>query len=228
NPTTRKEIEQLHQDKNYDALADRLCQRIKFGTAGLRAHMSAGFSRMNDVTVIQASQGLAAYLIKDIPKATQQGIVVGHDHRHNSERFARLAVTAFLRKGFKCYLLDGPVATPMVPFGVKYVGAAAGVMVTASHNPAADNGYKLYYSNAVQIISPHDKGIAASIEQNLDIDEEAWSTEPTPGVCEELMIHRTKGNSRCLFQRDRWTGKTLQVTHFDSSKDTKMDWDVHF
>ncbi|KAH9447322.1 hypothetical protein MJO28_015656 [Puccinia striiformis f. sp. tritici] len=192
NPTTRKEIEQLHQDKNYDALADRLCQRIKFGTAGLRAHMSAGFSRMNDVTVIQASQGLAAYLIKDIPKATQQGIVVGHDHRHNSERFARLAVTAFLRKGFKCYLLDGPVATPMVPFGVKYVGAAAGVMVTASHNPAADNGYKLYYSNAVQIISPHDKGIAASIEQNLDIDEEAWSTEPTPGVCEELMIHRTK------------------------------------
>ncbi|POW14252.1 hypothetical protein PSTT_02997 [Puccinia striiformis] len=143
NPTTRKEIEQLHQDKNYDALADRLCQRIKFGTAGLRAHMSAGFSRMNDVTVIQASQGLATYLIKDIPKATQQGIVVGHDHRHNSERFARLAVTAFLRKGFKCYLLDGPVATPMVPFGVKYVGAAAGVMVTASHNPAADNGYKL-------------------------------------------------------------------------------------
>ncbi|POW16630.1 hypothetical protein PSTT_01187 [Puccinia striiformis] len=179
NPTTRKEIEQLHQDKNYDALADRLCQRIKFGTAGLRAHMSAGFSRMNDVTVIQASQGLAAYLIKDIPKATQQGIVVGHDHRHNSERFARLAVTAFLRKGFKC--LSARWASGYSD-GLKYVGAAAGVMVTASHNPAADNGYKLYYSNAVQIISPHDKGIAASIEQNLDIDEEAWSTEPTPDL----------------------------------------------
>jgi len=98
---------------------------------------------MNDVTVIQTSQGLAAYLIKDVPNATQKGIVVGHDHRHNSARFARLAVTAFLRRGFKCCLLDGPVATPMVPFAVKYIGAAAGVMVTASHNPAADNGYKL-------------------------------------------------------------------------------------
>ncbi|EFP79096.2 uncharacterized protein PGTG_05417 [Puccinia graminis f. sp. tritici CRL 75-36-700-3] len=192
NPTTRKEIEQLQQDKNHDELASRLCQRIKFGTAGLRAHMSAGFSRMNDVTVIQASQGLAAYLIKDIPNATQKGIIVGHDHRHNSHRFARLAVTAFLRRGFRCYLLDGSVATPMVPFGVKYLGAAAGVMVTASHNPAADNGYKLYYSNGVQIISPHDKGIAASIEQNLEIDEEAWSTEPTAQISEALLVNRTQ------------------------------------
>jgi len=189
---TRKEIELLHQANDHDELASRLCQRIKFGTAGLRAHMSAGFSRMNDVTVIQTSQGLAAYLIKDVPNATQKGIVVGHDHRHNSARFARLAVTAFLRRGFKCCLLDGPVATPMVPFAVKYIGAAAGVMVTASHNPAADNGYKLYYSNAVQIISPHDKGIAASIEQNLEIDEEAWCTEPTPQMSEALLINRTQ------------------------------------
>ncbi|KNZ45947.1 hypothetical protein VP01_768g11 [Puccinia sorghi] len=187
-----KEVELLHQANDYDELASRLCKRIKFGTAGLRAQMSAGFSRMNDVTVIQTSQGLAAYLIKGVPNAIQKGIVVGHDHRHNSARFARLAVTAFLRRGFKCCLLDGPVATPMVPFAVKYIGAAAGVMVTASHNPAADNGYKLYYSNAVQIISPHDKGIAASIEQNLEIDQEAWCTEPTPQMSEGLLINRTQ------------------------------------
>ncbi|PLW23780.1 hypothetical protein PCASD_08721 [Puccinia coronata f. sp. avenae] len=191
NPTTRKEIEQLHQANDHDELESRLRQRIKFGTAGLRAHMSAGFSRMNDVTVIQASQGLAAYLIQDVPDATKKGIVVGHDHRHNSERFARLAVTAFLRRGIRCCLLEGHVATPIVPFGVRLLGAAAGVMITASHNPATDNGYKLYYSNAVQIISPHDKGIAASIEQNLEIDEEAWSTEPSTQVSEALLIHKS-------------------------------------
>ncbi|MBW0485447.1 hypothetical protein O181_025162, partial [Austropuccinia psidii MF-1] len=174
NPVTRNEIEQLYAKHDFQELSARLLKRISFGTAGLRANMAAGFSRMNDLTVIQASQGLAAYLLKEIKDSTKKGIIIGHDHRHNSERFASVAAVAFLRQGFTCYLLKGPVATPLVPFGTKYLGTAAGVMITASHNPAADNGYKLYYANAVQIIPPYDVAIAASIEQHVEVDDAAW------------------------------------------------------
>lgn len=122
---------------------------------------------MNALTVIQASQGLAAYIAEQNSTAKDRGIVIGRDARFNSEKFARLAAGAFLHQGFKVWFLD-LVHTPMVPFAIGQLGASAGVMVTASHNPAADNGYKVYWSNASQIIPPHDLGIAEAIEQNLE------------------------------------------------------------
>lgn len=131
--------------------------------------MAAGFSRMNDLTVLQASQGLATYVKKNIQNALARGIVVGHDHRHHSARFAELTQLAFVQLGFKVYNL-GLCHTPLVPFGVDHYNACVGVMVTASHSPARDNGYKVYLADgrpACQIIPPHDSGIAASIEQNL-------------------------------------------------------------
>ena len=127
--------------------------------------MQAGFSRMNDLTVIQASQGLAEHIVASVP--TNASIVIGYDHRHNSSRFARLAAAAMIQRGIRVYFYTSLVHTPLVPFGVKLLGASAGVMITASHNPAQDNGYKVYWSNACQIISPHDKAIAAAIERNL-------------------------------------------------------------
>ena len=140
---------------------------IDFGTAGLRARMEAGFSRMNCLTIIQASQGLAEYLLAD-PTSLQRGVVIGHDTRHNSWKFAELTAAAFAGKGFKVYMYEDYVHTPLVPFGVEILKAAAGVMITASHNPAVDNGYKVYASNACQIKSPCDKHIASSIQRNLD------------------------------------------------------------
>ncbi|RPB15275.1 hypothetical protein P167DRAFT_483112 [Morchella conica CCBAS932] len=126
--------------------------------------MEAGFSRMNDLTVIQASQGLADY-IKE--QSSSPSVVIGHDHRNNSSQFARLASTAMKNKGVKVYLYDGLVHTPLVPFAVNMLNATAGVMITASHNPAKDNGYKVYWSNGCQIIPPHDKNIAQHIDKNI-------------------------------------------------------------
>ena len=166
---TRDEMYRLLAHKNKDELEKRLRHRIAFGTAGLRARMEAGFSRMNAVTVIQASQGLAAYLVEQESEAKRRGIVIGRDARHNSEKFARLAAAAFVAKGIKVWWYEEPVHTPFVPFGVREIGAAAGVMVTASHNPPQDNGYKVYWGNGCQIIPPHDKGIAEAILRNLDI-----------------------------------------------------------
>lgn len=129
--------------------------------------MEAGFSRMNDLTVLQASQGLAVYVKENVQNATERGIVIGHDHRHNSARFAELTKIAFAHQGFKIYQYGDLVHTPMVPFGVDHFHASCGVMITASHNPAKDNGYKVYWENGCQIIPPHDHGIAASIDKNL-------------------------------------------------------------
>lgn len=129
--------------------------------------MQAGFSCMNDLTVLQASQGLAKYVSETAENAKTRGIVIGHDHRHNSKRFAELTALAFSHLGFKIYLYGRLVHTPLVPFGVDLLNASCGVMITASHNPAQDNGYKVYWGNGCQIIPPHDAGIANEIENNL-------------------------------------------------------------
>ncbi|KXS94290.1 hypothetical protein AC578_6791 [Pseudocercospora eumusae] len=168
---TKLEIEQLLRDSNHVELELRLRKRIAFGTAGLRASMKAGFAFMNSLTVLQASQGLADYILAQTTSGSHESpsIVVGYDARYNSDKFARLAAAIFLEKGFTVLWFAQLVHTPMVPFAVTHYGAAAGVMVTASHNPKNDNGYKVYWSNGSQIIPPHDIGIAAAIDQVQEI-----------------------------------------------------------
>ncbi|KAF2147250.1 uncharacterized protein K452DRAFT_282238 [Aplosporella prunicola CBS 121167] len=167
-PTTRDEIYRLLNRGEKEELERRLRKRIAFGTAGLRASMQAGFARLNSLTVIQASQGLAAYLLASVPDVKHRGVVIGRDARHNSEKFAKLTAAAFVAKGIRVWWCEDHVHTPLVPFGVRELTAAAGIMITASHNPAQDNGYKVYWGNGCQIIPPHDIAIARAIEQNLD------------------------------------------------------------
>ncbi|KAJ4488314.1 hypothetical protein J3R30DRAFT_3654599 [Lentinula aciculospora] len=175
NEATRSEIQNLWDKTDTKELERRMRPRIEFGTAGLRGKMEAGWARMNDLIIIQASQGLCQYILREVKDAKTRGIVIGHDHRYNSEKWAQLTTAVFLENGMKAYLYRGLVHTPLVPFGVKKLNAACGVMVTASHNPKYDNGYKVYWENAVQIIAPHDKGISDSIRANLT--PRTWSIE---------------------------------------------------
>ncbi|CAE7699102.1 PGM2 [Symbiodinium sp. CCMP2592] len=134
--------------------------------------MGLGSCRMNDLVVLQTTQGVCAYL-KEVADsdAKQRGVCIGFDHRAgggcNSRSFADCAARIFLEEGFTVYLYRDFVATPMVPWCMEQRRCVAGIMITASHNPKADNGYKLYWSNAAQIIPPHDAKIAALIEENL-------------------------------------------------------------
>jgi phosphomannomutase len=167
---TRKEIQALVDSGDQKELSARMVPRISFGTAGLRAKMQAGYSSMNELVVQQTSQGLCMYLEKLLGAkvAAEKGLVLGFDGRHNSRAFAFITAAVFLSRGHKVYLMHSKlVCTPFVPFGVRMLKAAAGVMVTASHNPKEDNGYKVYWSNGCQIISPHDGGISQSILNNL-------------------------------------------------------------
>eukprot|EP00698_Gefionella_okellyi_P003799 TRINITY_DN13530_c0_g1_i1.p1 TRINITY_DN13530_c0_g1~~TRINITY_DN13530_c0_g1_i1.p1 ORF type:complete len:608 (-),score=163.63 TRINITY_DN13530_c0_g1_i1:33-1637(-) len=129
--------------------------------------MAGGFNRMNNLVVQQAAQGLVTYLLQVNPHVKQMGVAVGYDGRYNSETFALITALTFIARGVKVYLHSTLVATPVLAFSVLYLKTAAGVMVTASHNPKEDNGYKVYWENGCQISSPHDKGISDCINANL-------------------------------------------------------------
>lgn len=155
---------------------------------------------MNRLTVILASQGLAAYLLRTIPDCVTRGVVVGHDARRDGEFFARLTATTIMNSGIKVWWLDRFVHTPLVPFAIQELGAAAGVMITASHNPAPDQGYKVYWANACQIVSATAEGIA-----------QAMALEVTPG---RNNWNLSLGLTPALFNWVQWE-KEVVAKYFD-------------
>ncbi|KAI9988925.1 hypothetical protein PInf_022613 [Phytophthora infestans] len=172
NAGTKAQVEQLVAAKDVARIRELFGSRVAFGTAGLRAVMGPGPAAMNDLVVIQASQGICKYLTLQFgDQVKSMGVALGYDHRQygtlSSKRFAELTAAVCLHCGFKVYLYEGFVATPLVPFCIEQKSCAAGVMVTASHNPKADNGYKVYWSNGSQIVPPHDDGIANEIMASL-------------------------------------------------------------
>ena len=172
---TRAELTALLDDEK--ALEARFATRLTFGTAGLRGELGAGPSRMNRVLVAQAAAGFAAWLIA---RGGPQTVVVGYDGRKNSKIFAQDTAEIMTGAGVTATLFDRALPTPVLAFAVRHLKASAGVMVTASHNPAADNGYKVYLGGldgGSQIVSPADAEIEASILAVPPITELLRSTD---------------------------------------------------
>ena len=197
NTVTRAEISGLLAEDNVDELKRRLHPRISFGTAGLRARDEAGFARINTLTVIQTTQGLAAHIIASNPQRTCFKALIGYDGRHKSKKFAELAAASFLAKGFVVELYESEVHTPLVAFGVRLQRADVGVMVTASHNPPGDNGYKVYGHNGTQINAPEDTAIASAILSNLEplvweLDRKQLQPDPLISVCNSYYDHLSR------------------------------------
>jgi phosphomannomutase len=165
-PETRAELEQVLESVlesgDTDDLADRFDGTLEFGTAGLRGELGAGSNRMNRVVVIRAAAGLAAYL-RDQGAPREASVVIGYDARHNSDVFARDTAEVMVGAGLRALLLPRPLPTPLLAFAIRELGCVAGVMVTASHNPPRDNGYKVYLGDGSQIVPPADGEIAARI-----------------------------------------------------------------
>lgn len=159
---TRAELQGLLDAGAEAELADRFGGKLEFGTAGLRGAVGAGPNRMNRVVVIRAAAGLAVYL-KD-NGLTDGPVLIGYDARHKSDVFAQDTAAVIRGAGLDAVLLDRPTPTPVVAFGIPHLKAVAGVVVTASHNPPQDNGYKVYLGDGSQIVPPADHEIAAAID----------------------------------------------------------------
>jgi phosphomannomutase len=160
-PDTRAELRQLLDAGETAELVDRFAGTLEFGTAGLRGAVGAGPNRMNRVVVIRAAAGLAAYL--KASGRTNGPVLIGYDARHKSDVFAQDTAAVVRGAGLDAVLLDRPTPTPVVAFGIGHLKAVAGVVVTASHNPPQDNGYKVYLGDGSQIVPPADAEIAAAI-----------------------------------------------------------------
>jgi phosphomannomutase len=159
-PATRAELDGLLEAGHFDELADRMAGTLEFGTAGLRGRVEAGSNRMNRAVVITATRGLAGYLLD---RRDEPLVVVGRDARLSSERFMTDTVGVLAAAGVRVRYFPEPVPTPIVAFAAKLLGAEAAVVITASHNPPQDNGYKVYDANFAQIVPPVDSDIAAAI-----------------------------------------------------------------
>ena len=172
---TRAELTALLDDEK--ALEERFATRLAFGTAGLRGELGAGPSRMNRVLVAQAAAGFAAWLIA---RGGRQSVVIGYDGRKNSKIFAQDTAEIMQGAGVAATLFDRALPTPVLAFAVRHLSTSAGVMVTASHNPAADNGYKVYLGGldgGSQIVSPADAEIEAAILATAPVNELLRSTD---------------------------------------------------
>jgi phosphomannomutase len=159
-PDTRAELEALIVADNRTELAERFAGRLEFGTAGLRGELGAGPMRMNRVVVIRAAAGVAAY----VNSRGGRAVVVGFDARHNSDVFARDTAAVLVGAGLRALVLPRPLPTPVLAYAIRHLGCDAGIMVTASHNPPQDNGYKVYLGDGAQIAPPTDAEISAAID----------------------------------------------------------------
>ena len=173
---TRREVQSMLNAADKTALIDAFYQNLEFGTGGLRGIMGAGTNRMNKYIVGMATQGFANYILKAFP-GKQSAVVVGHDCRNNGRMFAETVANIFSANGIKVYLFESLRPTPEISFAIRQLGAQAGVNVTASHNPREYNGYKAYWDDGAQVLSPHDTGIIDEVNK-VTIDDVKFEGNP--------------------------------------------------
>ena len=168
-----KDAISLMQSQSRDELADSFYRNLEFGTGGLRGIMGVGTNRINKYTIGMATQGFANYLNKTYAN-DKISVVVGHDSRNNARFFAETTAEVFAANGIKVYLFEALRPTPELSFAIRSLGAKAGVVCTASHNPKEYNGYKAYWNDGGQLVPPHDKNVITEVEAIESIDDVKW------------------------------------------------------
>ena len=168
---TQAEVKRMLENPDKTELIDSFYKDLEFGTGGLRGIMGAGTNRMNIYTVGAATQGLSNYLNKCFAGKKDISVVVGHDCRNNSDKFAKISADIFSANGIKVYLFDDLRPTPEVSFAIRHFGCQSGINITASHNPAKYNGYKVYggykayWDDGAQVLAPHDTAIIDEVNK---------------------------------------------------------------
>lgn len=175
---TKAEVKKMLDSDDKTALVESFYKNLEFGTGGLRGIMGAGSNRMNIYTVGSATQGLANYLKDAFKDLEQIKVVVGHDVRNNSRKFAETVANIFSANGIKVYLFEGCRPTPELSFAIRLLGCQSGVNITASHNPKEYNGYKAYWDDGAQVVSPHDVNIIDYVNRIKEVGEIKFEGNP--------------------------------------------------
>jgi len=175
---TQAEIKHLVDTHQDDALNDAFYRTLEFGTGGLRGTMGAGSNRMNRYTLGMATQGLSNYLKKSFPDQEIKA-AIAHDSRNNSRMFAELVANVFAANGITAYLFDDLRPTPELSFAIRHLGCQSGCVITASHNPKEYNGFKVYWNDGAQVVSPHDTNIIDEVNRITDISEVKFEGDPS-------------------------------------------------
>ena len=176
---TRAAVKAMLDSEDKTELIESFYKDLEFGTGGLRGIMGAGSNRMNIYTVGAATQGLSNYLkvaFKDLPEIK---VVVGHDVRNNSRKFAEIVADIFSANGIKVYLFDSCRPTPEMSFAIRHFGCQSGVIITASHNPKEYNGYKAYWDDGAQMIAPHDVNTIKYVNEVTDVADIKFKGDPS-------------------------------------------------
>ena len=168
---TQAEVRKMLNNPDKTDLIEAFYKDLEFGTGGLRGIMGAGSNRMNIYTVGAATQGLSNYLNENFKELKQISVVIGHDCRNNSRKFAEISANIFSANGIKVYLFDDMRPTPEVSFAIRSLGCQSGIILTASHNPKEYNGYKAYWDDGAQVLAPHDKGIIDEVNKIISADD---------------------------------------------------------
>lgn len=162
---TKQTIRKMMEAEDKTELIESFYKNLEFGTGGLRGIMGVGTNRMNIYTVGAATQGLSNYLKKQFADLPQISVVIGHDCRNNSRKFAEVSADIFSANGIKVYLFDELRPTPEMSFAIRHLGCQSGIILTASHNPKEYNGYKAYWNDGAQMIAPHDTGVIEEVNK---------------------------------------------------------------
>lgn len=162
---TRAEVKRMLDNVDPSELIEAFYKDLEFGTGGLRGIMGVGSNRMNIYTVGAATQGLSNYLKKEFSKLPQIKVVIGHDCRNNSRKFAEISADIFSANGIKAYIFEDLRPTPEMSYAIRKLGCQSGIILTASHNPKEYNGYKAYWDDGAQMIAPHDRNTIAEVNQ---------------------------------------------------------------
>ncbi|MEO6548532.1 MAG: phospho-sugar mutase [Ferruginibacter sp.] len=170
--SVKDEIIRLQKD-NPDELADAFYKNLEFGTGGLRGIMGIGTNRINKYTIGMATQGYANYLKQFFGEEVK--VVVAHDCRNNSRFFAETTANVFAANGIKVYLFEALRPTPELSFAIRHLKCQGGVVCTASHNPKEYNGYKAYWDDGAQMVTPHDENVITEVEKIATLDDVKWS-----------------------------------------------------
>lgn len=162
---TKQTIRKMMEAEDKTELIESFYKNLEFGTGGLRGIMGVGTNRMNIYTVGAATQGLSNYLKKQFADLPQISVVIGHDCRNNSRKFAEVSADIFSANGIKVYLFDELRPTPEMSFAIRHLGCQSGIIITASHNPKEYNGYKAYWNDGAQMVAPHDTGVIEEVNK---------------------------------------------------------------